>query len=136
MPTTSMSIKCHICTLLYVQIWDNFVSIYALYEITAIKMWPEPLVCIHFTLLEFSPEQICLQHCTCVSLNFYCSLYIDPTLLHIPIKTTKTLICHATLKYVPATYMPFKLHINAKYPRNSMCIFGRSTHINLVPSMM
>ena len=65
-----------ICQKLHVNIRHIYVSIYASYEHMAV-------VYIYFTLLAYAPEQICMPHCTCVPLHCYCSLHIDPTLLHI-----------------------------------------------------
>ena len=46
-------------------------------------LWPETLVYIHFTLLAYTLEQICLWHCTHIPPHVYCTLYTDPTLLYI-----------------------------------------------------
>ena len=64
-------------------------------------MWPETLVYIHFTLLAYAPQQMCLP------LHVYCTLHIDPILLHISVtKPTKcTLIYHAIAIYVPVKNM-------------------------------
>ena len=47
---------CHIYQLLCMQMGDNNVSIYASYEITAIKASTKLLLYIHFTLLVYAPQ--------------------------------------------------------------------------------
>ena len=57
-------------------------------------------------------QPICLPHCTCVPLNYYCSLHTDLTFLHTSIKNQyiATHINQTTMKYVPGTNMPIKCH--------------------------
>ena len=71
---------CHICQLLYVQISDNYVSIYPHMDPMQSIMSPGMLVYIHFTLLTYAPEQNMLATLQKnVSLPFYCNLPIDTT---------------------------------------------------------
>ena len=48
-------------------IWENYVSMSTSYDFIAINNKPEALVYMHFTLLTYAPEQICLPHCKCTS---------------------------------------------------------------------
>ena len=92
MTKTNMHLKCHIChtcQLVHVHIWHSYVSLYSSYIPTAINNVNRILVYIHFTLLVHASEQICMPHCTCISLHCYCSLHIVPTLLHIQVKQKK-----------------------------------------------
>ena len=57
---------CHMCKLVYVWVWDKYINIYTSYDPTA-TMWPGTLVYIHFILLTYVPEQICLPHTICKS---------------------------------------------------------------------
>ena len=54
-------------------------------------MWPGALLYIGSTLLVYTPEQICLPHCTSMSqcIRLHYSLHIDPTLLHTVTKLSK-----------------------------------------------
>ena len=63
---TDMPLKWHICQLLHVQIWDNYVSTYTSYDNSMQSiMRPGALVYIHFTLQTHVTEQICMPHYTC-----------------------------------------------------------------------
>ena len=63
-----------------------------------------------------------------IALHYYCSLHIDLTLLHTSIKYqyTTIFIYYTTTKYMPATNMPLKCHIDAIYPNYLMYINGGS----------
>ena len=76
---------CHIYQLLNVHIYDNYVSIYASYELSAINnmTWSTGL---NFTLPPCAPEHICLQHLTYMSHCSFTVVYIDPRLLYTSIK--------------------------------------------------
>ena len=50
------------------------------------KMQLGKLIYIYSTLLAYAPEQNCLPHHTYVPLHYFCSLHIDPTLLHIQVQ--------------------------------------------------
>ena len=58
-----------------------------------------------------------------VPLHFFCSLHIDPILMHASIKCqqTTTFICNTTPKYVPVTNVPLKCYI-CQMPKLRMCI--------------
>ena len=69
------------------------------------------LLNIHFTVLAYAPEEICLPYLICMSYcnnTIYGIVYTDLTLLHIK------------LMYV-LTNMPFKCQINTKYANYYMC---------------
>ena len=67
-PNINMPLKCHMCLLFYVQISDNYFSIY-IFHMNSLQstIWPRELVYIHFTLLAYAPKQVCLPHCICMS---------------------------------------------------------------------
>ena len=87
----------HLCKLVHVQIWGNYVSVYASYELTT--KWPGAVVYIYFTLLVHAHEQICLSNCAYMSHCTNTAVYIHThlTLLHISVKRkqTGTSIYHA-----------------------------------------
>ena len=68
---TNMPLRCHIkwhmpntlCA--DIRQWCQYIHI--IWILLQSIMWPKALVCIHFTLLTYAPEQICLPHCTCMS---------------------------------------------------------------------
>ena len=67
------------------------------------------LVYIHFTLLAYAHEQICLPHHPCMStLYYYYSLHVYPKLQHILQKETTDCnsTCHTITIYVPAAICP------------------------------
>ena len=109
-----MPLKCHIFQLLFVQISDNNVRIYASYQLTAINnvttstgiytfhiFWHMPLNNMSATLHIY------------FLLHFYCSIHIDPTLLYVKVKTqqTATFNYNAITIYVPIIDMPLKCPI-------------------------
>ena len=61
-----------------------------------------------------------------VPLQFYYSLHIDPTVLHISIRSQPTAshIYHTTAKYVQSINMPLKYQKYATCQNYSMCIYG------------
>ena len=62
----NMFLKCHICLLVHVQIWDNCVSINTSHEVIVINN-STTSTGIYFTLLAYTSEEICLPHCICMS---------------------------------------------------------------------
>ena len=96
------------------QIGDNYVSIYASYELNTIKNVTVALVYVHFTLLAFAPEQIFLPHSTYMpTLHCYWSLHIDPIYCTNQSKNCK-FINHVTAIYVSKTNMSLNYHVYAK----------------------
>ena len=75
----------------HVYISDNYVSIYTLYELTAVNTVMTNTGYIHFTLLAYALEPICLPHQTCLSHCTSKRLHIDPNLLHIQVKQNNKL---------------------------------------------
>ena len=65
-PATNIPLKCQICKLGHVHIWHNYVSINASYELN-VRNNATRYTGIHFTLLAYAPEKICLPHCTYMS---------------------------------------------------------------------
>ena len=59
----------------------HYVSIYVSYEPTATNNVNMNSGIHTFTLLAYSPEQICVPHCTCVPLHYCFNQHTDPTLL-------------------------------------------------------
>ena len=96
-----MPIKCHICQLLHVHIGDNYVSIYISYELTAINKFTRNTGIHTFHIIEICPwtNMPTTMHIH-VPQHFYCSLHIDPILLHKSIRKqyTAPLIYHNTPK--------------------------------------
>ena len=123
--TPQMPQICYILKLVHVQIWGNYVSIYTLYELTAINSvttsnnihtfhingicpWTNMLATLHIYIL----------------LHVYCTTHTDLALLHISVKNKIHKIYlqfTMLLSYVPATHMPLK-HIYATFPYYSVCI--------------
>ena len=121
------------------------VYIYISYKITSINNVIR-ITDIHFTLLAYSPKQMHLPHCTCMSHCTAIVVHIDLTLLHISVKHNKcnfnaTLNEDATAIYMPATNMLFKCYRHAICPKSSTCIYIGGmpiymSHMKLFPSMM
>ena len=75
-----------------------------------------------------------------VPLYFYCSLYIDPTVLHTHQKQQQITIYiyHTVAIYVPQTIMPVKCHIYSTYAKCFICTYDNHVHIYIyiyVPHM-
>ena len=85
-----MPLKCHICQLLHVQVWDNYDGIYTLYELTAINNVTRSTGMHAFHIIGICPSTntSATLH-KYFSLHFYCSLHINPTLVHTSIKISK-----------------------------------------------
>ena len=109
-----MPLKCHIFQLPPVHIWDNQVSIYTSYELTAINNLTRStgIHTFHITGICFWTYK-CATLYIYISLHFSCSLPVNPTLMHISIKNqyTAMFIYHTTAKSVPVTYVPLKCHM-------------------------
>ena len=103
--------------------FDTPVSVYSCYmNSLQPTMWPGILVYIHFTLLAYAPEQICLLHCIYIPAHYYHNLHTDPTLQHISKKQqNETIINHVITTYVPTTNMPLKCYTHATYENYFMC---------------
>ena len=86
-PTIHMPLKCRICQLLPVQIWDNCVSISTSYELNGVKN-----VSMTTGIHTFHITDICLWTNVpatlqmCDQLHFYCSPHIDLIFMHTFIK--------------------------------------------------
>ena len=103
-------------------------------------MWPGALVYMYPTLLGYAPDQICLPHCTHIPLHFYCSLHIDPKVLH----NFHQISIHCNI-YLPYYFknmcQPQICPSNAICPYYLICIHGGSMpiyipHMNTVVSSM
>ena len=106
---------CHMWKLFHMQRGNNFVSISLLYlESLQSTTWPQVLVYTYFILLTYSPwtNMSATLHMD-VPLYCYCSLHIDPTLLHKQIKNQQnaTLTYHAIAIHGPRRNMPLKCHM-------------------------
>ena len=106
----------HICQLLDAHISDNYVSIYASYELTAITNVTRSTCIYIFSITSICPwtNMPSTLH-KYGPLHFYYSLHIQPTMLHISIENQymATFLYHTTAKYVTLIYMPLKCQIHA-----------------------
>ena len=86
------------------------------------------------------PKQICMTHYIFVPMHCYCILYIDPTLLHIYIKTKQqfaALIYHAMATYMMTTNMPSNAtHANKFTCRYQTTMSVYIPHYNSVQSTL
>ena len=112
-PTINMPLKCHICQLDLVHISDNYVSIFTLYELTAINN-----VTIHNDMHTFHIIGICPPD-KMFSISHGCptALVIQPSCRpphYCTFNENKTMNCnfiyHAISIYEPATNMHLKCH--------------------------
>ena len=92
-PATNMPLKCHIqsiyhiCQLLQVHIWDNYVNLYTSYELTAIDSVTAGTGIFSVHIIGIYPWTNMLPTVYMyVPLHFYCSVHLDPTLLDTSIK--------------------------------------------------
>ena len=87
LPTKTIPLKCHICQLSQVHIGHNYIHIYTSYELNAINNVFRSTGVHTFHIIDICPltnmSAILLIY---VTLHFYCSLHIDPTLLHMSTK--------------------------------------------------
>ena len=124
-PITNMPTKCLICQLCHVQISDNFIWVYKLHmNSLQSTVWPGTLVYIHFILLESTPEQICLLHCTYMSHCTSTVVYIQTTHCCTHPSKVNILQCIFTV-YVYAPQMPYICHM----PNYLTCTNGGCTPI-------
>ena len=121
MPKTNMPLKCghinHMCSLVHVHIWDNYVSIYASYEPSAISNVSRNTDIHNFTLLVFAPEQnMTVKFHINVPLYYYWDLNTDLHYCNMQVlKKSATATPHTIVKYVPESNIPLKCHIHATY---------------------
>ena len=97
MPTTNILHKCHIYDTYanyFMCRYETTVSVYILpSKLMQSTAWPETVITMHFILLAYAPEQICLSHGTCMSHH------------------TATVVCIWTPHYYPNLYYPWYCHI-------------------------
>ena len=102
-PETSMPLKCHILfhtfKLVHVQIWDNYVSIFASYELTSINNVTRSIGTCIFKIIVIHlwtnmPPTLQIY----IPLHHYCSLQIDP---HYCTQKSKKTVCLLSTKLVP-----------------------------------
>ena len=69
--TPNMPLKCHIyatCTNYFMCRNERTMSVYIPHmNSQQLIMWPKALVCIHFNILVYAPEEICMLHCRYMS---------------------------------------------------------------------
>ena len=105
----------HMCHSIHAHKWDNYVSVYAWYELNAINNVTSNSDVHTFDIIGIWPEQICLPHYTCPTALLLCSTYRS----HITAHTSKKINPQevATFSYLviaiylPTTNMPLKCHI-------------------------
>ena len=96
-PKTNMPHICyisHICQLVQVHIWNNYVSIYISYGPTAINNVTRNMGTHNFTLVAYASEQICLPYHTYMS---HCTTMWSTYRPHI---TGHTSLKNSKLKYL------------------------------------
>ena len=104
----------HICQLVYAHIWPFNVSIYTLYEPTAISNVSRKFDTHTFFILACVPEQICMPPCTCVALYCYCCCWTY--------KQSKTAICNSHLPSYCHMFWQQICPLNASYmPHMPIC---------------
>ena len=91
-PTTKMPLKCHInarCATYFMCTYETTMSVYKVH-INSMQsiMWPEALVYIYFTLHIYTSNKHAyhIAQIDACPMECYCSLHIDPILLHTSIK--------------------------------------------------
>ena len=101
----------HLCQLINVQIWDNYVSIYASYEPNTINNVTRNTDIHTFHIIGICPwTNLPVTLHIYVPHHYYCGLHRDPTLYtsqKIKQQSTKG-TPHIIVKYVPETNMPLK----------------------------
>ena len=109
-----MSLKCHIWQLVHVQIWDDCVILYALYELSASNNVTRS-ICIHtFHIIGMCPNKYAC-HTVHTHTHTIALLLWSTHRLHITTHTclrTNCNIQHVTAIYMPATNMSLKCHIH------------------------
>ena len=75
----------HICQLLHLQKWDNYVSIYTTYELMVMTYVTRSTGMHTFQIIAYDPENMPAILSTYIPLLFHCNIHMDPTLLHISI---------------------------------------------------
>ena len=123
------------------QIWDNYVSIYASHELNAINNVTRSTIIHTLHIIGICPW--INRHVTLyiyVPLHCYCILHKNPTLLHISVieQQIATLIYPSIAIYVLATNMPLKRYV---YTNNFAYFIARGLpiyvpHMNLLASTM
>ena len=108
------------CMFVNMQLDMPEISIYASIHINSMQsaVWPEALAYIHFTLLTYVPEQICLLHCTYLS-NCTTTVFYKKNVHTSKKEQMSTFIYHASAIYVPTLSIPLKWHIYTKYEISS-----------------
>ena len=83
-PKINMPVKCHIYQSVHMQIWDNYVTIYAPYEPNAISNMTMNTGIHTLNIIGICPStNMDATLYLCFALQCYCSLHIDPRLLYI-----------------------------------------------------
>ena len=116
---------CHIWRLVHVQIWGEYVLTCTSYQFTGINNIPRSTSLGTLHIIGIFPwKNIPTTLYMYVPLHCYCSLHIEPILLHISAKKQQTVIFnyHAIGIYVPAKNMLLKCHILATCSNYSICI--------------
>ena len=115
---------CHICQLLYVQILDQYISIYNSYKLNAINSVTKSTGLFTFHIIDICPgTNVSGTLHMYFTLHLQWILHLDHRLLHIKVKktTNSTFIYHAITIYMPASNVPLKCFWYAIYAITS-CI--------------
>ena len=94
-------------------------------------IWPGTMVYIHFTLLPYATEQLCLSHCTCMSHYTFTVVYIQT--LHYCTHSWEInksyFLCHITVKYWPVANMPSNVTSTAYAQFLNIHLWGEVSNI-------
>ena len=110
---------CHIHKLIHMQIWCNYVRLYASCKLITINNVTRNTG-IHFTISVYAPEQICLPQCIYMFHWVTSVVYLLNKHYWTYQLKSATLIYHTIA--VPVTNVPLKYHIYATCPNYLRCI--------------